>query len=270
MIFPIVRSAVLSHMPGLAHFFRLLRDKSSAVSRPVTTPYGFRFSGDRSMTDPAYEKDEIKVFLRDLKQAAICIDVGANVGLYTCLAASFGKRVIAVEPLPRNLELLRRNLAANNFTGVEVLPFGLSNEIGVKRLFGTGGCASFQEGWAGSSGRHYQTVRVATLDSILMGMPGPMLIKVDVEGFEMEVLGGAVKTLNMNPRPTWLIEICLDGGCVVGGINIKFAETFELFWKCGYQAETTATEHRVVNRQDVNRWVAQGHVDFGTHNYIFR
>jgi FkbM family methyltransferase len=271
MISPAVRSAVLSHTPGLAHFYRLLRDKFAAVARPVTTPYGFRFGGDRSMTDPSYEKQEIEAFLRHLKHAAICIDIGANVGLYSCLAASLGKPVIAVEPLPRNLVLLRRNLAANDFTGVEILPLGLSKEIGTKRLFGTGGCASFQEGWAGSSCKRFQTVRVSTLDSIVMGLRdcGPMLIKMDVEGFEMEVLSGAVKTLNMDPKPTWLIEICLDDGCVVGGRNSKFAETFEIFWKCGYQAKTPASEYRIVGREDVRRWESQGQVDFGTNNYIF-
>jgi FkbM family methyltransferase len=271
MISSTVRSAVLSHTPSLAHFYRLLRDKIAAVAPPVTTPYGFRFSGDRSMTDPGYEKEEIEVFLRNLKHATICIDIGANVGLYSCLAASLGKPVIAVEPLPRNLALLRRNLAANDFTGVEVLPLGLSNEIGTRRLFGTGGCASFKEGWAGSSGKRFQSVQVSTLDSIVMGFRdcGPMLIKIDVEGFELEVLSGAINTLSMDPKPTWLIEICLDEGCVVGGRNSKFAETFELFWKCGYQARTPACDQRVVDREDVRRWVTQGHVDFGTRNYVF-
>jgi FkbM family methyltransferase len=271
MISPTVRSAVLSHTPGLAHLYRLMRDKFAAVAPSVTTPYGFKFSGDRSMANPAYEKEEIEIFLQNLNRAAICMDIGANVGLYTCLAASVGKPVIAVEPLPRNLALLRRNLAVNDFRDVEVLPVGLSNEVGTRRLFGTGGCASFQEGWAGSSTKRFQSVRVATLDSIVTGLRdhGPMLIKMDVEGFELEVLSGAMKTLNMMPRPTWLVEICLDEGCVVGGRNSKFAETFDVFWQAGYQARTPDSEQRVIRREDLRRWVTQGHVDFGTRNYIF-
>jgi FkbM family methyltransferase len=271
MISPTVRSAVLSRSPRLAHLYRLFRDKLAAVAPPVTTLYGFKFGGDRYMSNPLFEKEEIEVFLQNLKHAAVCMDIGANVGLYTCLAANLGKPVIAVEPLPRNLQLLRRNLAANGFTSVEVLPLGLSNKVGTRRLFGTGGCASFQRGWAGSSDKHFHSVQVSTLDSIVMALPdrGPMLIKMDVEGFELEVLSGAVKTLNMDPRPTWLIEICLDDGCVVGGRNGKFAETFELFWKCGYQAKTPASEQRIVKPEDVSRWVTQGHIDFGTHNYIF-
>lgn len=271
MISSTVRSAVLSHTPGLAHLYRLMRDKLAAAAPSVTTPYGFKFSGDRSMADPGYEKEEIEIFLRNLKRAAICLDIGANVGLYTCLAASAGKPVIAVEPLPRNLALLRRNLEANGFRDVEVLPLGLSSEVGTRRLFGTGGCASFQEGWAGSSTKRFQSVQVATLDSIVMRLAdhGPMLIKMDVEGFELDVLGGAGKTLNLIPRPTWLVEICLNEGCVVGGRNSRFAETFDLFWRAGYQARTPVAEQRVIHRNDVSRWITQGHVDFGTRNYIF-
>ena len=73
----------------------------------------------------------------------------------------------------------------------------------------------------------------------------------------------------MIPRPTWLVEICLDEGCVVGGKNRSFAETFEIFWKAGYQARTPDSEQQVIRREDVSRWATQGHVDFGTRNYIF-
>ncbi len=271
MISAAVRSAVLSRAPGLAHLYRLLRDKLAAVAPPVTTPYGFRLIGDRSVSDPAYEKEEIEVFIQNLKHAAICVDIGANIGLYTCLAASLGTPVIAIEPLPRNLEMLHKNLAANGFGSVEVLPLGLSNEIGTGRLFGTGGCASFAPGWAGSSEKRFHSVPVSTLDSIVTGLPkrGPMLIKMDVEGLELEVLSGAGTTLTMVPKPTWLVEIRVDSGCVAGGRNTKFAETFEFFWKNGYQAKTPVSRDRIVRREDVIRWSTQGHVDFGTSNYIF-
>jgi FkbM family methyltransferase len=271
MIPKAVRAAVLSHTPSLAHVYRILRDKMVALTPAVETPYGFKLTGGKSMSDPTSEKEEVAAFTRYLNHAAVCMDIGANIGLYTCLAASLGKPVIAVEPLPRNLKLLRKNLATNGFTTVEVLPFGLSNENGNKRLFGTGTCASFQQGWAGSPEKHFHSVPVRTLDSIVGGLPdrSPMLIKMDVEGFELEVLSGAMMTLNMNPKPTWLIEICLDSDSVVGGRNSKFAETFAVFWKSGYQARIPAAENRIVKREDVSRWVAQGHVDFGTHNYIF-
>jgi FkbM family methyltransferase len=271
MGFETVRAAVLSHTPQLAHFYRLLRDKLASVAPPVKTIYGFTLSGNRVMASPIFEREEIAFFVRQLSHVEVCVDIGANIGFYTCLAASLGKPVVAVEPLPRNVKLLHRNIAANGFTGVEVLSLGLSNKIGTKRLFGTGTCASFTEGWAGSPEERFHSVPVSTLDSVVGGLQsrGPMLIKMDVEGFELEVLSGAMITLKMNPKPTWLIEICLDSNCVVDGRNNKFAETFELFWSFGYQAQIPASEPRIVQREDVRRWVTQGHVDYGTHNYIF-
>jgi FkbM family methyltransferase len=271
MISAPLRSAVLSHAPGLAHLCRLLRDKVAAVAPPVKTVYGFKLIGDRSVSDPCYEKEEIDFFVQNLRHAAICVDIGANIGLYTCLAASLGKPVVAIEPLPRNLACLHKNLAANGFDTVEVLPVGLSSEIGTKRLFGTGGCASFSPGWAGSSEKRFRSVPVSTLDSIVTGLPKlrPMLIKMDVEGLELEVLRGADMTLSMVPKPTWLVEIRLDSGLVVGGRNTKFAETFEVFWKHGYQGRTPVSQDRIVKPEDVIRWSTQGHVDFGNSNYIF-
>jgi FkbM family methyltransferase len=267
VILQTVRSAVLSWNPGLAHLYRLLRDKRAALAPPVTTAFGFTLAGDKSMSDPNYEKEDIDAFLRNLEKASLCLDIGANVGLYSCLAANVGKKVIAIEPLPRNLELLHRNLTANGFTNVEVLPIGLSGQSGSARLFGTGGCASFKAGWAGSSTRLYQTITVSTLDSIVMGLSssGPFLIKLDVEGFELEVLSGAMQTL----KPLWLVEICLNAGCVTDGLNRKFLETFEVFWKHGYQASTPQGGERVLHREEVIRWAAQGFPDFGGNNYIF-
>ena len=56
-------------------------------------------------------------------------------GLYSCLAASRGKRVVAVEPLASNLKVLVDNLYRNGFTEAEVYLLGLVNSPGVARLY---------------------------------------------------------------------------------------------------------------------------------------
>jgi hypothetical protein len=125
-------------------------------------------------------------------------------------------------------------------------------------------------GWAGASEKSYKIVPVTTLDVIVNtrfdGLP--LLIKLDVEGFEIDVLKGGQRTLSLNPRPTWLVEIVLNEH-FPGGLNDRYYETFEAFWRHGYQATTADEEQRRVNPDDVIRWAKQGSVGFGSHNYLF-
>ncbi len=265
-----LRSAVLSRAPALGDVYRRLRERRAARATARPTAFEFIFAGDSSMADGSFEREEIGVFLRLLDSASVCIDIGANIGFYTCLAASRGKTVIAVEPMNRNLDLLCRNLSANEFRGVEVFPLGLSDAFGIKKIFGAGTGASFLEGWAGASQTRYGLVPVSTLDIILGGLPegDSILIKMDVEGHEYEVLRGSERTLRRVPKPLWLVEICL-GEHFSGGLNRIFRETFEVFWRHGYQAFVADAGRRLVSPDDVARWLGRGSVDFGSHNYLF-
>jgi hypothetical protein len=91
---------------------------------------------------------------------------------------------------------------------------------------------------------------------------------MDVEGFEYEVLLGAEHTLGLSPRPMWLVEICLSEH-FPDGLNDKFYNTFDAFWRRGYEARTVNREERLIHADDVSRWVKQGYADFGSHNYLF-
>lgn len=270
MIRSFARHLVDSWAPAFGLAYRRLRDYR-AVRRPaVPTPFGFTLAGNATLAAGHFEKDEIDIFIEYLQKASICIDVGANIGLYTCLAASRGKQVVAVEPLPSNLDLLYKNLIRNGLLNVEVFPLGLAAGSGIRRLFGAQTGASFLPGWADTSERYCTVVPVNTLDAIVgTRFDGlPLLIKMDVEGFETEVLEGAKYTLELNPKPVWMVEICLNQHHP-GGLNNRFRETFEFFWRYGYHAVVAEPGQRPVDRDDVIRWAKQGAVDFGSHNYVF-
>lgn len=264
------RCVVDSWFPAVGRAYRSKRDERAALAQSVPTPYGFKLAGNDSMVSGAFETAEIEVFLKHLQNASTCIDIGANIGLYTCLAAAQGKHVIAVEPLAVNLTALYRNLLYNDFHDVEVFPLGLSAKVGLERLFGGNTAASLVPGWAGTSDKWYEIVPISILDFIVNTRFNgqQILVKIDVEGSEYEVLSGAEHTLGLSPRPAWLVEICLSEN-FPGGLNDKFHDTFELFWRSGYEARTANREERLIHPSDVGRWVKQGYVDFGSYNYLF-
>ncbi|HLH29602.1 MAG TPA: FkbM family methyltransferase [Terriglobia bacterium] len=218
-----------------------------------------------------YEVAEANAFLELSHTHDVVIDVGANVGLYSCLAASQGKNVLSFEPSERNLKYLYRNLWQNRFQGVEVFPLGLTERAGLKRLYGFGGISSFVLGWVQAREDRFAIVPVTTLDKIVADRfrGQRLLIKIDVEGSELEVLAGARRTLDLSPKPTWMIEILLASETIPGGINRRFAEVFEVFWSHGYECKKLNAKRNPVTPEDVRRWVTNGLVDDETHDFLF-
>jgi hypothetical protein len=92
---------------------------------------------------------------------------------------------------------------------------------------------------------------------------------MDVEGFELDVLAGAEATLSRSPKPTWLVEILLNGQVIPGGVSLGFAEAFALFWEHGYRCRMLNATRTPVGPDEVSRWVAQGHVDADAHDFLF-
>ena len=242
------------------------------ISRPPKpTPFGFRFAGPPLMEIGEFERDETIQLRSLLENAEVFINIGANVGYYVCHARQMGKRVVAIEPLEQNVQLLERNLLANDWRDVEVLPVALGNQIGLEPLYGGGTAASLVSGWAGSSPQHFRIVPVTTLDNLLGDrLSGEnLLLLIDVEGFELNVLKGAIRQLSHRPAPVWFIEICINEhqpGQTL--INPDLIETFEIFWQNGYTASKAGCEAGFVSREDVNRW-ANGQDLPITHNFLF-
>ncbi len=270
MLLSRLRKPVDSFVPAVGHLYRSLRDLSVARQFRQTS-YGFRLAGERRIAASDFEPQEVKAFLELLESHDTVLDLGANIGFYSCLAASRGKRVISFEPSPRNLQFLYRNLWENKLHNTEVFPLGLAKQPGLHRLYGFSDMASFINGWAQADPKRSALVPVTSLDRIVATrfQGQRLLIKLDVEGFELDVLAGAESTLGLTPKPTWLVEILLRGEVIPGGINTRFADVFEVFWRRGYQCTAVHAEPQTVSRADVTRWVDAGSVDRQSHNFLF-
>lgn len=140
-------------------------------------------------------------------------DVGAHVGFFTVLGGRLvgaGGRVVAFEPLPANVQALRHNVELNDFAHVRVVDAAVANTMGTLELQLVGNSTGPKLALAGRDAGSKGSVQVATvaLDAWLRetGERPPDLLKIDVEGAEIEVIQGMRETIERT-RPRILCEM---------------------------------------------------------------
>ena len=254
--------------------YRSLRDELHyGSSACYQTPRGYSFKGRVDMGHCSFEWVEIDLLESHLAKADVFVDVGANIGYYTCLACSMGKRTVGIEPLECNLRYLYANIESNGWSDlVEVFPLGVSDRPGLAPLFGGGTGASLIEGWAGISPYYRKSISLSTLD-ILVGdrFAGKrIVIKMDVEGAEYFALQGGSKLLGITPKPVWLVEITLETNRQSIGHNPDFLKTFETFWQHGYTAYSVSNPQVKIEQSVIMEYVRTGNKpSYVSDNYIF-
>lgn len=163
----------------------------------------------------AFESAELAFVERFLKSGMTVIDLGAHHGLYTLLASKLvgptGK-VIAFEPSRRERRALFLHLILNRCSNVRVQGLAVGDENTEASLFvvqgDQTGCNSLRPPEVDSATSPAR-VRVVRIDDWLHKQKFQQIdfIKLDVEGAELEVLKGASKLLQRQPRPVILAEV---------------------------------------------------------------
>jgi FkbM family methyltransferase len=150
----------------------------------------------------AYEQYETKLFEQSVTEGMTVVDIGANVGYYTLVAARLSGnkgKVFAFEPEPNNYALLVRNIELNNYRNVTPIKMAVSNRTGEASLFlnketGAHGFLPDREGVVGVA-----TVETTSLDEYFKSGECPInIIKIDVEGSELSVLAGMQNIVSYN------------------------------------------------------------------------
>lgn len=183
-----------------------------------------------------HELSDMGFVLHALTPDDLFLDVGANIGSYTVLAAgAVGAKVIAVEPIPDTCERLRRNVAVNRLEDrVVLVNKGLASREGELRFTATLDCVN-HVAVDGESGQCV-VVPVTTIDQLCREAI-PAVIKIDVEGFEDQVLAGASMTLSSPAVLAVVMETNRSGARYGKGDDALFAEMRRLgFVPCGYDA----------------------------------
>ncbi|MGQ0565771.1 MAG: FkbM family methyltransferase [Gemmobacter sp.] len=180
-----------------------------AVIDGVTVRFCVADAGDKIQRKHAqgkfWERDELAVMAAHFPKGGVLADVGANVGNHTLFAALFmgASRVIAFEPNPPAIALLRANVALNGLgTCVDLshLGWGLAEAEGagystVTRRANLGATRLVADGQG--------AIAVRTGDAMLAGARVDF-IKLDVEGMEMAALRGLSGTIALHRPPVFL------------------------------------------------------------------
>lgn len=170
----------------------------------------------RILTDKSYEPALVRCCQRYADRSRDIIDIGANIGLFSVMFAKHtNQRVLSIEPTSNALRRLRQNLELNGVTDkVEIFAGVASNESGdveIKTIMGKEEYSSLGKmEHPAIAQEEYTTEKVTakTLDQLVAEKTlNPGFIKVDVEGAEHLVFGGAQNVLK-EKRPVILSELC--------------------------------------------------------------
>jgi FkbM family methyltransferase len=142
-----------------------------------------------------FERRTQAVFRNLVKRDGVVFDIGANVGFFTllasCLVGPRGK-VVAFEPVPRNVGMLRRHLEMNGIENVDVRQVAVSDVTGIARMRTLH--SNLQWKLAPEGDIEVETVALDDLWSTA-ALPRPDVVKMDIEGAEAGALAGAARLL---------------------------------------------------------------------------
>jgi len=205
--------------------------------------YHFKDSELSKMIYKGFEKDEIQFVKNYLKIGDTFFDIGANVGLYSIVAAKIvgnkGK-VFAFEPTPTTFSRLLMNVSLNDFSDIVICNnIGLSDKAGTLRM-NVSSCG--YDAWntfALSNKGILDTqidVPVETLESYIrnnnISHDHIALLKIDVEGWEKFVILGAEDLLKKDNAPALIVEFTEENAFIAG---TNCYELYDLIVSFGYK-----------------------------------
>jgi FkbM family methyltransferase len=163
----------------------------------------------------------------------LCFDVGANIGKRTDIYLALGARVVCVEPQPKCVTILTEKYCENS--RVVVVPKGVAARPGIMSLWlceSAQTIATFSEKW--KTGRFHDSrweskvdVSVTTLDALVQEFGVPTFCKIDVEGFEYQVLQGLsspIPALSFEFTKEFLAnaKLCMDYLASLGDVEFNY------------------------------------------------
>jgi FkbM family methyltransferase len=197
----------------------LLPDPKSVGKHVLKTIHGVKMMIDPSLDTGVelslfetgtYEKGTIQLLKKYLKPGSSFLDIGANIGLMSVIASKIVRKegiVYAVEANPGTVAILQANIDLNKCKNIELLPIALSDTRGTALLFenwevNRGGASLISQ----SDNQKGVEVKMECLDDLFDEQTKIDLVKIDVEGFEPQVIRGGMNWFKKQ-LPVFIIEV---------------------------------------------------------------
>jgi FkbM family methyltransferase len=181
-----------------------------------------------ALADGSYEQCETNLIKSIVQEGMICADLGAHVGYYTLLMAGrvgAGGKIFAFEPDPNNYALLLKNIEANGFKNVAPVQKAVSGKSGIARLFLSPDNGRSRAIWDPHKQWQSVAVDVVSLDDFFQNQDYPKVIKMDVEGTEMEAILGMSGLIKKSGNLTIIVEVHPKGIIQAGSSPAQFVQT---------------------------------------------
>ncbi len=227
------------------------------------------FIGAAIAREKQYEPAVTVALKQYLKPGQVFVDVGANIGYFTCLAAAIiGTKghVYAFEPNPDNIQLIKLSIAANSFENVSLFPVAVAETDQEFKL--DAGAASSNARIIDFSAdavpglNNPLLIKAVTLDKTLAGVPKIDMVKLDIEGAEPRAWAGMHQLVKKH-RPILLFEF--SPGLIRMTSHVPPETLLDSILEAGYQlyilAEGDSRQKPRTRDEIVRRQMGSG----GTH-----
>ena len=192
------------------------------------------------------ELDHKIILEKVLKKNMSIMDIGSNIGYYVLLQRNIigsDAKIIAIEPIPQNIEFLKKNLELNNDLKTKVIQGAVSNKNDYSYIYSS---TFFNLGTFHPSGKSKEfienklKVKTFSLSNLCLKHGIPDLIRMDVEGHEVKILENLVSIKNLKIFPMICFETHLTKYSKKNSIN----KILEKLFKIGYYVKFASSSSK--------------------------
>lgn len=154
----------------------------------------------------AYEREELSLMKKFIRQDSSVIDIGANSGHHSLFFSRCAKNVYSFEPYEKVFKKMQERIKENNIKNIKVYKYGIGSKNGMLTFYPPDNKNEGGGSFIKMQNKEGLNLEVINGDKVLREVKNIALIKIDVEGMELEVLKGLKQTIKKH-KPVIFVEM---------------------------------------------------------------